>query len=273
MTRAESIRQTGRLGRNALGSVIEWFVTAIEWFGNLTVFCAQVLSAALTSRFEWAEAVRQMDQIGTRSLPLIALSGAATGIVLAMQTRGSLSRFGAKGLLPAVVVFSLIRETAPIITGLVGSGRVGAGIGAELGSMKVTEQIDALEATAVNPYSFLALTRIIACVFMFPLLTLVADAAGILMGWLTSNMFEPISLSLFLTRGFHTVEFNDFLPPTFKTAAFGLIIGVVATFQGMKTQGGTEGIGRAATSSVVLSSLFIVVADVFLVRLIMTLFP
>jgi phospholipid/cholesterol/gamma-HCH transport system permease protein len=204
---------------------------------------------------------------------LVALAGAATGAVLSLQTRDSLTRLGAASLLPSVIVYSLIKETGPIITGLIVSGRVGAGIGAELGSMKVTEQIDAMEASAIDPYKFLAWTRVLACVLMLPPLTLAADFFGILGGWATNALMEPISLRLFLENGFKTVTFNDFFPPTFKTAIFGFIIGLVASFQGMRTQGGTEGVGRSATSSVVLCSLFIILADVLLVRLIQVLFP
>jgi phospholipid/cholesterol/gamma-HCH transport system permease protein len=153
------------------------------------------------------------------------------------------------------------------------SGRVGAGIGAELGSMKVTEQIDAIEASGVNSYKLLAFTRILACILMVPLLTLAADFAGIATGWLVDTMAETISLHKFLHAGFARASFSDFLAPTFRTAVFGLIIGVIACFQGMRSQGGTEGVGRSATSSVVLSSLFVMLADVILTKLILVFFP
>jgi phospholipid/cholesterol/gamma-HCH transport system permease protein len=144
-------------------------VTSIfEWVGELVLFCGRVARAAATPPFDLKELIHQMDSVGRRTLPVVALAGAATGAVLSLQTRESLSRFGAHSLLPAVVVFSLIRETGPLIVGLVGSGRVGAGIGAELGSMKVTEQIDAMEASAIDPYNYLAATRIIACVLNSP---------------------------------------------------------------------------------------------------------
>jgi phospholipid/cholesterol/gamma-HCH transport system permease protein len=223
--------------------------------------------------FEFREFVRQLDAIGSKSLPLVALAGAATGVVLSLQTRDSLTRFGAKSLLPEVIVFSLIRESGPVITGLVVSGRAGAGIGAELGSMRVTEQIDAMEASAVNPYKYLASTRVLACILMLPLLTLAADFFGIVMGWVATALAEPMSFQLFLHNGFKEVGFNDFLPPTLKTAVFGLIIGAVSCFQGMRTSGGTEGVGRAATSSVVLSSLFLILADVVLVQFLLVFFP
>ena len=244
----------------------------VEWTGELGQFFWRVTKAIFSRPFEWAEFSRQLDAIGARSLTLVALAGAATGAVLALQTRDSLARFGAKSLLPAVIVFSLVKETGPIITGLIVSGRVGAGIGAELGSMRVTEQIDAMEASAVDPDKYLAATRVLACIVAMPLLTIAADFFGILMGWVACTLADPVPLRLFLSNGFHNVTFSDILPPTFKTAIFGLIIGVVSCFQGMRTRGGTEGVGRSATSSVVLSSLFIIVADVLLVQLIITFF-
>jgi phospholipid/cholesterol/gamma-HCH transport system permease protein len=245
----------------------------LEWFGNLGIFFWQVSRAAVTPPFEFRELLRQLDEIGSKSLPLVALAGAATGIVLSMEARYSLTRFGAKSLLPAAIVFSIIHETGPIITGLVVSGRVGAGIGAELASMKVTEQIDAIEASAVNPYRLLAATRILACILMMPLLTLAADASGLIMGWVAQAVAEPLSFNQFISSGFKGAGFNDFLPPTFKTMVFGLIIGLIACFQGMRTQGGAAGVGRAATSSVVLSSLFVILADVVLVKIILIFFP
>jgi phospholipid/cholesterol/gamma-HCH transport system permease protein len=244
----------------------------VEWVGDLGLFCWRVARAACSRPFEGAEFLRQLDAIGAKSLPLIALAGGATGVVLSLQTRDSLVRFGAKSLLPSVIVFSMIKETGPVITGLVASGRVGAGIGAELGSMRVTEQIDAMEASAVDPHKYLAVTRILACIVALPFLTLVADFAGVLMGYIATTLAEPTSLKLFISNGLHSVNFNDVLPPILKTTVFGLIIGVVSCFQGMRTRGGTEGVGRSATSSVVLSSLFIIVADVLLVQLIIEFF-
>jgi phospholipid/cholesterol/gamma-HCH transport system permease protein len=251
------------------GPIAEFF----EWFGDLGMFFWRVVRAGVTPPFEFRELFRQLDEIGSKSLPLVALAGAATGVVLSLESRYSLNRFGATSLLPAAVVFSVIHETGPIITGLVVSGRVGAGIGAELASMKVTEQIDAIEASAVNPYRLLAATRILACILMLPLLTLAADFCGVLMGWVTQALAEPISLHQFINAGFNGADFNDLLPPTFKTAVFGLIIGLIACFQGMRTQGGAAGVGRAATSSVVLSSLFVILADVVLVKLIILFLP
>ncbi len=139
--------------------------------------------------------------------------------------------------------------------------------------MKVTEQIDAMEASAVDPMKYLVATRVLACVLMLPLLTLVSDFFGIIMGWVANTAAEPISLRLFIHDRFGRVAFSDLLPSTFKTMVFGLLIGVISCFQGMNAKGGTEGVERAATSSVVLASLFIIVADVLLVHLILVFFP
>jgi phospholipid/cholesterol/gamma-HCH transport system permease protein len=254
----------------SVGNLLNSF---LEWFGELGLFVWQVMRAAVRRPFEGRELLRQLDELGSKSMPLIALAGAAIGAVLALETRSSLVRFGAKSMLPAAIVFSIIHETGPVVTGLVVSGRVGAGIGAELGSMKVTEQIDAIEASGVNPYKFLAFTRIVACILVLPLLTVAADFCGVMVGWISSTLVEPISFLKFINQGLAGTSFSDFLAPTFRTAFFGLIIGTIGCFQGMRTQGGTEGVGRSATSSVVLSSLFVILADVILVKLILVFFP
>lgn len=256
------------------GSDSKWVATEfLEWFGELGIFLWRVVRASVTPPFEFRELFRQLDEIGSQSLPLVALAGAAIGVVLALESVQSMARFGANSLLPAALVYSVIHEIGPIITALVVSGRVGAGIGAELASMKVTEQIDAIEASAVNPYRLLVATRILSCILMLPLLTLASDACGLFMGWVALSTVESLSFHQFIISGFRGSGFNDFLPPTFKTAIFGLIIGLVACYQGMRTRGGAVGVGRAATSSVVVSSLFVILADVVLVKFIIIFFP
>lgn len=242
------------------------------WFGELGMFFAHVTRSAFTRPFEIRELIRQMDEIGSRSAPLVALAGGALGAVMSMQLRDALIRFGGKSVLPGIIVFAIIKESGPIITALVVCGRVASGIGAEMGSMKVTEQIDALEASAVDPFKLLILTRVFACILMLPLLTVLAGFCGIIMGWIADTLTEPISLTLFIQQGFKQLTYSDFLPATLKTTVFGLIIGLVSCFQGMRTQSGTEGVGKSAQSSVVLSSLFIILADVVLVRLIQIFF-
>jgi phospholipid/cholesterol/gamma-HCH transport system permease protein len=245
----------------------------LEFFGNLGIFAWTVLRAGLTPPYEWRELVRQLDEIGSKSFPLVAMAGAAIGVVISLEARYSLSHFGAKSMFPATLVYSVIEVMGPIITGLVVSGRVGAGIGAELASMKVTEQIDAIEVSAVSPYRLLAATRILACILMLPLLTLGTDVAALMTGWAAQALVEPLSFQHFINAGFQGATLSSFLPPTFKTCVYGLIIGVISCFLGMSTRGGAEGVGRAATNSVVLSSLFVIIADVVLVKFILVVFP
>jgi phospholipid/cholesterol/gamma-HCH transport system permease protein len=247
-------------------------VRILEWFGELGLFCVRTLKAGITSRYQIKELVRQMDEIGSKSIALVILTGAALGVVMSIHLRDSLFRFGAEAALPAVIVLAIIKESGPIITALVVSGRVAAGIGAELGSMKVTEQLDALEASAIDPYRLLVVPRVLACILMLPLLTMVADFFGVLMGWVSNAVIAPISFQLFLNQGFKSVTFDDLIPSTLRTTIFGFIIGTISCFEGMRTEGGTEGVGRSTKAAVVLSALFVILADVFLVKLILILF-
>jgi phospholipid/cholesterol/gamma-HCH transport system permease protein len=256
-----------------IDSLLRFIVVFFEWFGNLGIFFWRVLCAAVTPPYEWRELLRQLDEVGSKSLPLVVLAGSAIGVILSLEARYSLSRFGAKSMFPITLVYSVIQVMGPVITGLIVSGRVGAGIGAELASMKVTEQIDAIEASAINPYRLLASTRILACILMLPLLTIAADASGLLTGWFAQKLVEPLSFQQFINDGFVGATFNAFMPPTFKTSVYGLIIGLIACYEGMRTTGGAAGVGRAATNSVVLASLFVIMADVVLVKLILVVFP
>jgi phospholipid/cholesterol/gamma-HCH transport system permease protein len=248
-------------------------LAALAWIGEVFLFGLRALRDAFLPPYEPREVIRHVYEIGWRSLPLIALSGFAIGVVLSMHTRASLERFGAEAMIPAGLAIALIRETGPLVTGLLVSGRVGAGIGAELGAMKVTEQIDALEAVAVDAFKFLAVTRILACIIAMPLLTLVMDFCGIAGGFLAETTISGMSWQLYFQRAFSLVEFDDFLPATLKTTIFGLIIGTIASYLGFTTTQGTEGVGRTSTRSVVLSSTTIIVSNVVIVKLIFFLFP
>jgi phospholipid/cholesterol/gamma-HCH transport system permease protein len=254
-----------RLGVSVLG--------LLAWVGDVALFGARALYEALLPPYEFKETWRQVFEIGWRSLPLIALAGFAIGVVLSMHTRASLERFGAEAMIPAGLAIALIRETGPLTTGLLVAGRVGAGIGAELGAMKVTEQIDALEAVAVDSFKYLAVTRILACIIAMPLLTAVIDFCGIFGGYVAESSISGMSANLYFHRAFSIVEFSDFIPATFKTTVFGLIIGTVASYLGFNTTQGTEGVGRTSTASVVLSSICIILVNVVLVKLIFFVFP
>jgi phospholipid/cholesterol/gamma-HCH transport system permease protein len=248
-------------------------IGALAWVGEVFFFALRALKEAFVPPYEPGEIARHIFEIGWKSTPLIATSGFAIGVVLSMHTRASLERFGAEALIPAGLAIALIRETGPLVTALLVAGRVGAGIGAELGAMKVTEQIDALEAVAVDSFKFLAVTRIIACVLAMPLLTAITDFCGILGGFLAETTISGMSWQLYFTRAFSLIEFQDFIPATLKTSVFGLIIGTIACYLGFTTSQGTEGVGRASTRAVVISSILIIVTNVVLVKLIFFLYP
>jgi phospholipid/cholesterol/gamma-HCH transport system permease protein len=248
-------------------------IAALAGVGEISLFGLRALREAVLPPYEFGEIARHVFEIGWRSLPLIATSGFAIGIVLSMHTRASLERFGAEAMIPAGLAIALIRETGPLVTALLVAGRVGAGIGAELGAMKVTEQIDALEAVAVDSFKFLAVTRILACIIAMPLLTTVTDFCGIAGGFFAEFATSGMSWSLYFDRAFSLINFSDFIPATLKTAVFGLIIGTIGCYLGFTTTQGTEGVGRTSTRSVVISSILIIVTNVVLVRLIFFLFP
>ena len=248
-------------------------LSLFAWVGDVALFGGRALYEALLPPYEFKETWRHVYEIGWRSTPLIALSGLAIGVVLSMHTRASLERFGAESMIPAGLAIALIRETGPLTAGLLVSGRVGAGIGAELGAMRVTEQIDALEAVAVDSFKFLAVTRIVACIIAMPLLTAVIDFSGIFGGYIAEASVSGMSAGLYFHRAFSIVEFGDFIPATCKTAVFGFIIGTVASYLGFHTTQGTEGVGRTSTSSVVLSSICIILVNVVLVKFIFFMFP
>src|SRR5215216_217982 len=240
-------------------------IAVLAWIGDVSLFGVRALRDAVRPPYEFGEIARHVFEIGWRSVPLIATSGMAIGVVLSMHTRASLERFGAEAMIPAGLAIALIRETGPLVTALLVAGRVGAGIGAELGAMKVTEQIDALEAVAVDSFKFLAVTRIVACVIALPLLTTITDFAGIIGGYVAEATVSGMSWELYFRRAFSLIVFEDFIPATLKTAVFGLIIGTIASYLGFTTSQGTEGVGRSSTRAVVLSSILIILVNVVLV--------
>ena len=241
--------------------------------GSYAIFAGRALIQPFTPPYEGGEILRHLFHFGLRSAPLIATSGFAIGVVLSMHTRASLQRFGAEAMIPAGLAIALIRETGPLTAGLLVSGRVGAGIGAELGAMRVTEQIDALEANAVDAFHFLVVTRVIACAIAMPLLTILMDFAGVLGGYVAEAMASGMSWQLYFERSFTFISYSDLLPATLKTSVFGFLIATISSYLGFNASGGTEGVGDASTRSVVLSSILIILSDVILVRLIFFFYP
>jgi phospholipid/cholesterol/gamma-HCH transport system permease protein len=241
--------------------------------GEIGVFSWTAFVRLFRPPYEIGEISRQLYSLGLRSLPLIALSGMAVGIVMSMHTRSSLERFGAEAIAPTALAIAMIKETGPLVTGLLIAGRVGASIGAELGGMRVTEQIDALESLAVDSLKFLVSTRIAAMTLAQPILTTVFNFAAIGGGFLAETAISGMSFELYFQRSFQSVQFTDFIPATMKTAVFGFVIAAVSSHQGYFASGGAEGVGRASTVSVVASSITLIVVNVLLVRFIFFLFP
>jgi phospholipid/cholesterol/gamma-HCH transport system permease protein len=246
---------------------------ALEWFGGLSLFAGRVVRGLFRRPFEFTEILKQIFEIGWRSAPLIVLSGFAVGAVLSMHTRATLERFGAESMIPAALAFALVKETGPLITGLLISGRVGAGIGAELGGMRVTEQIDALETLAVDSFKYLVVTRVVACVVSLPLLTVIMNFAGLVGGFFAESIVSGTSFTFYFNTALSSLQFSDYIPPTVKTMVFGFIIGSTSGYLGYNATGGAEGVGRASTQSVVLSSIFLIVCNVILVKCILFLYP
>lgn len=241
--------------------------------GEGALFALKAGRQAFVPPFEVRETIRQIYELGLRSVPLIAVSGVAVGVVLSMHTRASLERFGAEAMIPAGLAIVLVRETGPLTAGLLLSGRIGAGIGAELGAMRVTEQIDALEASAVDAFRYLVVTRVIACVIALPILTTIMNFTGMLGGFLAETTANGMPLGLYFRRAFSLVDITDYVPATLKTMVFGFIIATTSAYLGFNTDSGTEGVGRASTKAVVLSSILIILANVLLVRIIFFVFP
>lgn len=248
-------------------------LTLLSGVADGTRFAVRVVREGLSPPYEPRELVRQLFELGVRSVPLIATAGFAIGLVLSMHTRASLARFGAEALIPAGLAIALVRETGPLTAGLLLSGRIGAGIGAELGAMKVTEQIDALEAVGVDSFRYLVVTRVAACVIALPLLTTLMNFTGMLGGFTAETSLTGMAFRTYFQQAFTPIDFSDLIPATLKTTVFGFIIATVASYLGVHSAHGTAGVGRAATRAVVTSSMLIIVANVLLVRLIAVVYP
>ena len=234
---------------------------------DVFLFITHVTKETFSRNFEFKEFLRQCFQIGYKTLPLISITGIIIGLVLAIQSRPALADFGAVSILPGMVAISLIREMGPVITALICAGKIGSGMGAELGSMKVTEQIDAMEVSSTNPIRFLVVTRVLAATLMIPLLVLYADALGILGSWAGANIKGSVTFVLFFSQAFSSVEFIDLLPAFIKTFFFGAAIGLIGCYKGYTAGRGTESVGIAANSAVVMGSLLVIILDLVAVQI------
>lgn len=235
--------------------------------GGISNFAARFFRQWFRPRYEVAEFVRQCYVIGYKSLPLVGLTAFILGLVLTMQLRPSMVDYGVESQLPAIVSIAIIREVGPVIISLIFAGKIGSSIGAELGSMKVTEQIDAMEVSGTNPFKYLVVTRVLAATFMLPVLVMLGDAISLYGSWIGVNIKGNTSFSLFWTQVVDNISYNDVLPAFIKSYFFGFAVGIVGCFKGYNSSKGTEGVGRSANSAVVVSSVLIFILDLLAVQI------
>lgn len=234
---------------------------------GLAAFAFRFIRELLKKPFEVKETLKQFYEIGYKSFTLVGITGFIIGLTLTLQTIPTLEKFGASSLVPSMVGLAVILEIGPVITALIFAGKIGSGIGAELGSMKVTEQIDAMEVSGTNPFKYLVFTRIFACSLMLPLLVILADALALIGGFIALNLTSQTSFKLFILSSFTNLDMKDILPATFKTFVFGFSIGVVGCYEGYNANRGTESVGIAANTAVVISSLLVILIDMIMVQL------
>lgn len=247
--------------------------STLEFVGRVSRFGFRGFLDLFRRPFEGGQISRQLTEVGAKSLPLVVASGFALGAVLTLHTRTTLVTFGAASLIPTIQALAFFVEIGPLVAALLVAGRIGSGIGAVLANMRATEQIDGIESLSIDSFKFLVVPRIVACVLALPLLTLFMDFSGLLGGFLAERVASGLSFQLYLTRAFSAFEWSNFVPPTIKTAVFGLVIGTVSSYFGYTTNRGAQGVGQAATNSVVVSSLLIILSDVVLIKGIFFLFP
>lgn len=239
----------------------------LEDTGNLSRFTIRYFFTGFSKPFETKELLRQCYLIGYKSFPLVSLTSLIIGLVLTMQLRPSLVEYGVESRLPIMVGIAIIREIGPVVAALIFAGKIASSIGAELGSMKVTEQIDAMEVSGTNPFKYLVATRVLACVIMLPILIVMADAIALIGAYIGVNIQGVTSLRLFFSEIFNSLEMSDVLPSYIKTYFFGFVIGIIGTYKGYSATKGTRGVGKAANSAVVLASVFIFIIDLLAVQI------
>ena len=249
--------------RQALESVGRNVADLIRYAGGTFTLFVQTLVAITVPPFRPRQIFEQMVRIGVESLPIATLTSFFIGVVIAFQSAYQMRQVSAEMYIPSLVAISICREIGPVITGLVVAGRVGAAIAAELGTMKVTEQIDALESLATQPVKYLVAPRFLALFTMLPLLTVYADFIGILGGYTVSVYKLGLPSSLYIKMTFLPLELKDIFTGLFKTLIFAAIISIIACFEGMRVTGGAEGVGKATTRAVVTSFILIIMADAF----------
>lgn len=232
-----------------------------EEIGDISLFATRFFRVLFSRPFEFRELLRQCYNMGNRSLFLVIVTGFILGLVFTLQSRPTLMEFGAQSWMPSMISLSIVREIGPVIIALICAGRIGSGIGAELGSMKVTEQIDAMEVSGNNPFKYLVVTRILAVTLMLPLLVILGDAVALLGSAIVEKLKGGVSFTLYFNQVFDALKFSDVFPATVKTFFFGFAIGLVGTYKGYNCGKGTVGVGEASNSAVVYTSLLLFIID------------
>ncbi|MGV8877448.1 MAG: MlaE family ABC transporter permease [Sphingobacteriaceae bacterium] len=234
---------------------------------NVYHFVLRFFKEAFLPPYEFKEFVRQCYQVGFKSLALISLTGFITGIVFTKQSRPSLAEFGATSWIPSLVAIAILRALAPLITALIAAGKVGSSIGAELGSMRVSEQIDAMEVSATNPFKYLVCMRVLATTVTIPILTMYTALVALLGGYLNVHVNEDTSFKSFIEQAFEPISFLDFNTSLVKGVIFGFTIGMVGCYQGYNSSKGTEGVGKAANSAVVIGMFLVFIEEIVIVQI------
>ncbi len=247
--------------------IVRDFEKFFQDIAGITAFIGLFFSNVFKRKFEGKEFINQCFKTGYQSLLLISVTAIILGLVLTIQTRPILADLGAEAWLPNMVFISVITEMGPVIFALLFAGKVGSGIGAELSSMRVSEQIDAMEVSATYPYNFLVVTRVAACTIMLPILVFYGDMMAFLGSYLGLSASSDISFQLFFSRAFSGVYFTDVFPATIKTLFFGFFIGILSSYMGYYSDKGTEGVGKSANAAVVASSLIVFMLDLIAVQI------
>jgi phospholipid/cholesterol/gamma-HCH transport system permease protein len=244
-----------------------WVLRFLEESGRILILFAKTLTLSFRPPFDFRSLLHQIEEVGIRSIPVVLITGTFTGMVLALQSYTGFKRFNAEAFVGTVVALSMTRELGPVLSGLMVSGRVGSAMAAELGTMQVTEQIDALYTLATNPIKYLIVPRFLASLIVMPILTVFADAVGILGGYIVSVNLLKSNPTIYIRRTFDYLDLEDIYIGILKACVFGIIIAIIGCYQGFNTQGGAEGVGKSTTRAVVMSSLLILIANYFVTAL------
>ena len=239
----------------------------LEESGRVVILFFKTLSFTFRPPLDLRSLLKQIEQVGVNSIPVVLITGAFTGMVLALQSYTGFKRFNAEAFVGTVVALSMTRELGPVLSGLMVSGRVGSAMAAELGTMQVTEQIDALYTLAINPIKYLIVPRFLASLIVMPVLTAFADVIGILGGYLISVILLGTNPTVYMRKTYDYLDLEDIYIGLFKACIFGMIIATIGCYQGINTRGGAEGVGKGTTNAVVISSLLVLVANYFITAL------